>query len=177
MAIGLSPNAVSYIGALGSIIAALIFFPTGHLFAGTLVVALFVLSDLFDGTMARIQNSGGTTWGSFVDSTLDRFTDIAILAGIALYFRVDQPWLFVAALIALVTGFLVSYIRAKAEALDLECDVGIAERTERLIIILVASGLHGLGLPYIMAIALWLLIILGVVTIAQRIALVRRATR
>lgn len=127
--------------------------------------------------MARIQNSGGTTWGSFVDSTLDRFTDIAILAGIALYFRVDQPWLFVAALIALVTGFLVSYIRAKAEALDLECDVGIAERTERLIIILVASGLHGLGLPYIMAIALWLLIILGVVTIAQRIALVRRATR
>lgn len=175
LAIGLTPNAVTFIGAIGLVTSALYFYPKGELFIGTLVISFFALSDLFDGAMARISHKGASAWGSFLDSTIDRITDSAILVGLTL-FLVDADDSLTAAVIgALVFGSLVPYIRAKAESMQISCSGGIAERTERLIISLTAIGLEGLGVPYALAIGIWLLLILAVVTVIQRILIVKAA--
>lgn len=156
--------------------AALYFFPNGQFFVGTLVVSLFALSDLFDGTLARLSESGSTKWGALIDSTLDRLTDASICAGILIYFYQEQGNSFTVlmSLIVLITGSLIPYIRARAESLGIDCSVGIAERAERLIVLLVATGLYGLGVSAAIDIGLSLLSVLGVITIAQRLRVVAR---
>ena len=145
-------------------------------FVGTLVVTLFALSDLFDGTMARLSPQGSTSWGALIDSTLDRATDSAICAGILIYFYHQENSLTTyLALFALVTGSLIPYIRAKAESLGIECSVGIAERAERLILLLVGTGLFGLGMKVAIDAALTVLSILGIITIVQRLRVVARS--
>lgn len=171
----LTPNSVTISGAVGLIASALIFYPSGHLVLGTALVALFALSDLFDGTMARISNQGSSKWGGFLDSTIDRVTDSAVLIGLIFYLDRRGDRLLPIAAIALVFGILVPYIRAKAESLDIPCSGGLAERTERLIILLVAIFLHGVGVAFALSIGLWLMAVLGVITSLQRIAIVRRA--
>jgi CDP-diacylglycerol---glycerol-3-phosphate 3-phosphatidyltransferase len=133
------------------------------------VITFFALSDLFDGAMARISEQGSSQWGGFLDSTIDRVTDSAILIAILIPLTSSDDALTPVALTTLVTGLLIPYIRAKAESFNIQCSVGIAERTERLIILLTAIGFHGLGVPYALAIGLWLLACLGVVTVIQRI--------
>ena len=175
LAIGLTPNAVTFIGALGLVTSALYFYPKGDFFIGTLVISFFALSDLFDGAMARISHKGASAWGGFLDSTIDRITDSAILVGLTLY-SVDADDPLTAVVIgALVFGSLVPYIRAKAESMQIACSGGIAERTERLIISLTAIGLEGLGVSFALAIGIWLLLILAVVTVIQRILIVKAA--
>ena len=175
LAIGLTPNAVTFIGAIGLVISALYFYPKGDFFIGTLVISFFALSDLFDGAMARISHKGASAWGGFLDSTIDRITDSAILVGLTLYLvDADDPLTGVV-IGALVFGSLVPYIRAKAESMQISCSGGIAERTERLIISLTAIGLEGLGVPFALAIGIWLLLILAVVTVIQRILIVKAA--
>ncbi len=173
--LGLTPNAVTFLGSAGLVISALYFLLRGQLFAGTIAITIFSLSDLFDGAMARISDSGASKWGGFLDSTLDRISDAAIHIAVALYLVRKNDELVYVVLYALVTGFLISYIRAKAESLDIACSVGIAERTERLAIVLTSIGLAGLGVPYSLAIGFWLLAILGTVTVAQRILVVKKA--
>jgi CDP-diacylglycerol--glycerol-3-phosphate 3-phosphatidyltransferase len=149
--------------------SALYFYTNERYFTGTLVITVFALSDLFDGAMARISEQGSSLWGGFLDSTIDRITDSAIIIAILIpLISVDDP-LSVVGLMTLVTGLLIPYIRAKAESFNIQCSVGIAERTERLIILLTAIGLHGLGVPYALAIGLWVLAALGVVTVVQRV--------
>ena len=177
LALGLTPNAVSLIGAIGVMSSALWFYPRGELVMGTLLATLFILSDLFDGTMARLTDAAGTTWGAFIDSTLDRIADSSLLIGVALFLYSREDPLIVGVLIALVVSFLIPYIRAKAESLSIECSVGIAERTERLIIILVGVGFEGLGIPFSLAGAVGILIFLGVITVFQRVQVVKKATQ
>jgi CDP-diacylglycerol--glycerol-3-phosphate 3-phosphatidyltransferase len=175
LAIGLTPNAVTFIGAIGLVTSALYFYPKGDFFIGTLVISFFALSDLFDGAMARISHKGASAWGGFLDSTIDRITDSAILVGLTLYLvDADDP-LTAVVIGSLVFGSLVPYIRAKAESMQVSCSGGIAERTERLIISLTAIGLEGLGVPFTLAIGIWLLLILAVVTVIQRILIVKAA--
>jgi len=172
---GITPNAVTYIGAIGLVASALYFYPRQDFFVGTLFIVFFALSDLFDGAMARISQSGASRWGGFLDSTIDRITDSAILLGLTIaLIRTNDP-LAPVALGALTVGTLVPYIRAKAESLGIECSGGIAERTERLIIALTAIGFAGLGIPYALAIGLWLLFALGAITAVQRILIVKAA--
>ena len=175
LAIGLTPNAVTFIGAVGLVTSALFFYPKGDFFIGTLVISLFALSDLFDGAMARISHKGASAWGGFLDSTIDRITDSAILVGLTLYLVDEDDALTAVVIGALVFGSLVPYIRAKAESMQISCSGGIAERTERLIISLTAIGLEGLGVPFALAIGIWLLLILAVVTVIQRILIVKAA--
>lgn len=175
LAIGLTPNAVTFIGAIGLVTSALYFYPKGELFIGTLVISFFALSDLFDGAMARISHKGASAWGGFLDSTIDRITDSAILVGLTLYLVDADDSLTAVVIGALVFGSLVPYIRAKAESMQISCSGGIAERTERLIISLTTIGLEGLGVPYALAIGIWLLLILAVVTVIQRILIVKAA--
>jgi len=172
--VGLTPNSVTILGALGLIISAAYFYSNEQYFVGTLVVTFFVLSDLFDGAMARISDKGATAWGGFLDSTIDRVTDSAIVISLALPLIRNEDVLAYPAIVALVTGVLIPYIRAKAESFNIACSVGITERTERLIIILVAAGFHGLGVPYILAIGIWSLAFLGLVTVFQRLQVVRK---
>ena len=175
LAIGLTPNAVTFIGAVGLVTSALYFYPKGDFFIGTLVISFFALSDLFDGAMARISNKGASAWGGFLDSTIDRITDSAILVGLTLYLVDVDDALTAVVIGALVFGSLVPYIRAKAESMQISCSGGIAERTERLIISLTAIGLEGLGVPYALTIGIWLLLVLAVVTVIQRILIVKAA--
>ena len=172
--VGLTPNSVTILGALGLIISAAYFYSKEEYFVGTLVITVFALSDLFDGAMARISDEGATSWGGFLDSTIDRVTDSAIVISLALPLIRDEDLLAYPAVVALVTGVLIPYIRAKAESFIIACSVGITERTERLVIILVAAGFHGLDVPYILAIGIWTLAVLGLVTVFQRLQVVRK---
>ena len=175
--IGITPNSVTWVGAVGVIASALFFYPRGDFFLGTAVIAFFALSDLFDGTMARISKSGASKWGSFLDSTIDRLTDSAILLGVSIYLINNDDQLSFVVIATLVTGMLVPYIRAKAESFGVECSGGIAERTERLIMAMSAIALDGLGGPYVLAGGMWLLAVLGAVTVGQRMLIVRKAFR
>ncbi len=171
-----SPDAVTVIGTLGTSTAALVFYPRGEFLVGTLVIGLFVLSDSLDGTMARLAGRP-STWGAFLDSTLDRVADAAIFCGIALWFAGDGDDLLMVGvtLAALVGGLLVSYARARAEGLGADASAGIAERTERLVLTLAAAGLSGIfDAPWLLAAALWLVAALSWITVVQRIWAVRQ---
>jgi len=172
-----TPNALTVIGALGVSAGALALFPTGHLFAGTVVCTVFVLADLLDGALARVRGTSGS-WGAFLDSTLDRVADAAIFGGLTMWFVLGghDDVLAALTLFCLVAGALVSYAKARAEGLGLRCDVGIAERSERLLIVLVATGLSGLGVPYVLPAGLWLLAAASAVTFGQRVLVVRKAS-
>ena len=175
--IGLTPNLVTTIGASGVIATSLIAYPNGHLFGGTVAICCLALSDLFDGTMARLSAQGPSKWGGFLDSTIDRVTDSAIAMGLLIYLaRRDDPLSYVL-LVSIVSGFLVSYIRAKAESLQIECKGGFAERTERLVILLTAIGFTGLGVNYILTVGVWALALASVFTVLQRMRIVWKATR
>lgn len=173
---GVSPDVITLAGTAGTVAAALWFFPRGQLFAGTVAVALFVLFDVLDGAVARARG-GGTAYGTVLDATCDRIADGALFAGLTWWcFGVgnNRP-LAVAALTCLVSAQVISYIKARAEAAGLAADGGMVERAERFIIALVGTGLAGLGVAYAIDVALWLLAVLQVVTVAQRIMAVRRS--
>lgn len=172
---GVTANGVTISGAFGTVASALYFYPRGELFVGTLVICFFALSDLFDGAIARLTNGTGTTWGGFLDSTIDRVTDAAIVIGVLIYILDRDQFAAILLLISLVTGGLIPYIRAKAESLSIECSGGIAERTERIVITLTAVGLYGLGIEIALVIGFGVLAILGVITVAQRMFIVYRA--
>jgi CDP-diacylglycerol--glycerol-3-phosphate 3-phosphatidyltransferase len=173
----ISANLISTIGGVGSTISALYFFPKGEFFTGVLWVAGFVVFDLFDGAVARSSSKGVSKWGAVLDSTLDRLSDAAIFIGALLFFIENDDPLVPLIIIAAVAAFMVSYIKARAESLNIVCDGGIAERSERLIIALVAYGLHGLEVEYAMAIGIWVLVLLSMITIAQRMLIVYKAVK
>lgn len=173
---GVSPDAVTIVGTLGVMIGGLVFYPLGQLFWGTLFVTVFIFSDVIDGIMARQQERTGK-WGGFLDSTLDRFADGALFAGVSIWFFTGggNDAIGIAAIICLVLGMLVSYIRAKAESLGFTANVGIAERAERLVSLLVATGLVGLGVPEVLLLVVLLaLCAASCVTIFQRMRAVHR---
>jgi CDP-diacylglycerol--glycerol-3-phosphate 3-phosphatidyltransferase len=175
--LGITPNQITVVGTLGVAGGALGLFPGGHLFAGTMVCTAFVFADMLDGAVARVTGSTGA-WGAFFDSTMDRVADAAVFCGLAAWLSGGGHDRLLAgvAVFCLVAGSLVSYAKARAEGLGLRCDVGIAERPERMLIALVSAGLAGLGVPGVLAAGLWLLAAASLVTFGQRVRAVRRGT-
>jgi CDP-diacylglycerol--glycerol-3-phosphate 3-phosphatidyltransferase len=174
---GITPNAITVFGTLGAVTSALLCFTTGWFFTGALLVWAFVMLDLVDGVMARAANLT-STFGGVLDSTCDRVADAAVFGALAWYFaRHGAKWLLLGTLLCLVLGSLTSYIRSRAEAAGLTASVGIAERAERLIIILTGTGLDGLGVAYIQAIAIWLLVAASTITVLQRMTTVYRQSK
>jgi len=174
--LGVSPDAVTVVGTLGVCAGALVFFPQGKLLTGVLVITAFVFSDLLDGYMARLTNRT-SSFGAFLDSTLDRIGDGAIFGGLALYFAGpgDSELYLVLTLICLVMGAVTSYARARAEGLGFQAKVGIAERADRLVAILVMTGFAAIfDLPILMEVTLWALAAASTITVVQRIWVVRR---
>ncbi|MFK0048445.1 phosphatidylinositol phosphate synthase [Streptomyces sp. NPDC090741] len=180
---GVSPDAVTLIGTAGVVAGALVFFPRGEFFWGTITITLFVFSDLVDGNMAR-QAGVSSRWGAFLDSTLDRVADAAIFGGLALWYAGsgNDNVLCAVAIFCLASGQVVSYTKARGESIGLPVAVnGLIERAERLVISLVAAGLAGLqtfGVPswigVLLPIALWIVAVGSLVTLIQRVVTVRR---
>jgi CDP-diacylglycerol---glycerol-3-phosphate 3-phosphatidyltransferase len=168
-----SPDFVTVFGTIGAVASALICFPSGNFGLGVLLIAIFAISDLLDGTMARIAGTSGP-WGNFLDATLDRVADGAIIGGIIIWAALNgEVGTVCAGTLALVMGQVTSYAKARAEAVGATANVGIAERAERLITVLIAALLTALGVPYVLPAVLWVLGALGLVTIIQRMAVVR----
>ncbi|MDX3093047.1 CDP-alcohol phosphatidyltransferase family protein [Streptomyces sp. ME19-03-3] len=179
---GVSPDTVTLIGTGGVVAGALVFYPRGEFFWGTVVITLFVFSDLVDGNMAR-QAGVSSRWGAFLDSTLDRVADAAIFGGLALWYAGggDNLVLCAVTIFCLASGQVVSYTKARGESIGLPVAVnGLVERAERLVISLVAcgfAGLHKFGVPgiqWLLPIALWLVAVGSLVTLVQRVITVRR---
>ncbi len=173
--IGLTPDAVTILGTLGVVVSALWLYPTGHLFVGTLVIWFFAMNDLVDGLMARISGRSGP-WGAFLDSTLDRFADGAVFAGLVIWLASQDQDLGAAfGLACLVLGGIVPYARARAEGLGMTASVGIAERGDRLTAALTAAGLVGLGVSQVLlTVVLGVLAVASLVTVVQRMLVVRQ---
>jgi CDP-diacylglycerol---glycerol-3-phosphate 3-phosphatidyltransferase len=173
---GISPDAVTVAGAVGVIVAAVGFAVRGQFLIATVIATFAALTDLLDGAMARARGRS-STFGAFLDSTMDRVADGVIFAALAYWHATTgRHWTAVAALLCLVTSQLVSYVRARAEGLGLTANVGLVERPERLISVGVAGLLQGFDVPYGMATVLWVLGVLSAFTVVQRIVHVYRQT-
>lgn len=174
--LGISPDVVTLVGTLGVSLGALAFYPRGEFFVGTLIITAFVFSDTIDGVMARMSGRS-SKWGAYLDSTLDRVGDAAIFGALVMYYAGDGANTLMAALAlaCLILGSVVSYAKARAEGLGMTANVGIAERADRLVAVLVTTGLVGLGLPeVVLTVVLALLAVASLVTVLQRILTVRR---
>jgi CDP-diacylglycerol--glycerol-3-phosphate 3-phosphatidyltransferase len=174
--IGVSPDVLTIVGTIGVVVGSVGLLARGHFVVGTLVVAVFVLSDLFDGAVARAAGTSGP-WGAWLDSTLDRVGDAAVLGSLAWWYDGAGGSRLIAAVafVGIVAGAVTSYAKARAEGLGMTADVGIAERSERLILTLVACFLDGAtGAHWIEPAALWLLAVLSTITAGQRALVVRK---
>jgi CDP-diacylglycerol---glycerol-3-phosphate 3-phosphatidyltransferase len=159
---GIEPNTLTTLGLLlTSAGAALVVF--GRPVAAGWVLVFGGLMDMFDGAVARARNAS-TPFGGFYDSVTDRLSDGIILGGLA-WWLTDRPRLFALAVIALVAAEVTSYVRAKAEAIDLSCSIGILERAERAILLMAGLIFH----RWLLEPILWILAVGGVVTVVQRI--------
>jgi CDP-diacylglycerol--glycerol-3-phosphate 3-phosphatidyltransferase len=163
-----TPNMVTTAGTVGVLVGAIGFGARGHFIIGLTIVTLSCFTDTIDGLMAR--KRGGTgKFGALLDSSMDRISDGAIFGSVAFWLAgEDRMWALAAALLCLVSGQVVSYVKARAEGLGYTANVGIAERTERLILVGIGGLGQGLGLWWVLDGALWLLFVLGAITVGQR---------
>lgn len=175
--LGISPDVVTIVGTIGVSAGALWFYPRHEFLVGTLVITAFVFSDMLDGNMARLSGRS-SVWGAYLDSTLDRVGDAAIFGGLVLYYagKGDNFLMASLALACLVLGSVVSYAKARAEGLGMQANVGIAERADRLVAILVSVGLTGLfHIPeYFLMVVMALLALASFITVIQRMLMVRK---
>ena len=178
IALHLTPNTITVIGLFITVVASVLV-ANGFLLIGAAVLTAGSLFDAVDGALARAQG-GGTAFGSFLDSTLDRASEAILYAGIAAWFLavLEDPSLAVIAVIVALTGsFLVSYSRARAEGIGLSASVGLAPRTERLVLVIVGIALAGLGFTPVLIGIIFLIAGLTVVTTIQRIRHVWRLSQ
>lgn len=182
LALGLSPNGMTIAGTAVTTGLALTLIPMDHLVVGSLAVAVVVLTDSVDGIMARIAGTSGP-YGAFLDSTLDRIADSAIFSAVLFwfFFHTHGGWQLtgmIAAAACLALAAMVSYARAKAESLGVQASVGLAERADRVLIVLMALLLTGVGVhPGVLASSLVVLAIASAVTVIQRIIVVSHGLR
>ena len=179
---GITPNMLTVAGTVASVGAAVATLPRGHFIAGPPLLAVVLVGDSFDGVLARA--TGRTSvFGAFLDSTLDRLADGAVFAslaaGAALTMTSDSAALrtvtVVLALVCVVLAATVPYARARAESIGATASVGIAERTDRLVVALVATFAVGLGAPqWVLSAALGYVALASFITVLQRIVAVRR---
>jgi len=174
---GISPNSVTILGTAGVVAGAVFYASHGRWIAATVVITLCALTDVMDGAMARAQGSV-SRYGALLDSAMDRVADGAIFAGVIWYyaFQGDKATT-LAALLCLVTGQIVSYVKARAEGLGFTCDVGLVERAERLILIGVGGLISGFGASWGLPAALWIVAAGSIFTIGQRMFHVARQER
>lgn len=173
-----TPDVITWIGGLGTLFSAVVFVSRGHFLLGAIFIGIFSLSDLLDGALARRLGLSGP-WGAFMDSTVDRVSDAAVVGALAYYFLTPSvhvsSLIGIACLVALVMGQLTSYARARAEGIGIDCKVGIAERAERSLVLWIGMLATGLGFN-VLPFAIYLLAAVSTITVGQRIAHVYQQT-
>jgi CDP-diacylglycerol---glycerol-3-phosphate 3-phosphatidyltransferase len=175
--LGFSPDLVTLFGTLGVVVSSIVFFSQGQFLFGSILVAMFVGLDAVDGTVARLLNRN-SKWGAFFDSVLDRIADGVVLGSLAFYFaNAGKETYFILSLVALLASEIVSYTKARAEGLGLNCDTGLAERPERVIIIIAGTFLTGFGINSALEISIWVLTIVSIITVIQRMNFVLKQTK
>lgn len=173
--VGVSPDVVTVMGTVGVLVGAFGFGARGQFVIAVAIVVVFGLVDLIDGAMARARGYS-TRFGALLDSTMDRLADGAVLGALAYWYAGQgETVTMVVALVCLVAAQVISYVKARAQGLGIECEVGIAERGERLVLIGVGGLATGFGVGWALPAALWVLAVLSLVTVGQRILHVRRA--
>lgn len=162
------PNHLTVVGLGVSILAALAL-SQGRLRVGALLLALAGLFDFFDGSLARLANSV-SAFGAFLDSVVDRYSDLVVLLGVVLYYhRAADTQGVLLTMITMVGTIMISYTKARAQSIGLACEIGLMERPERLIV-LIAGATFNLLTPAVIALAA-----LTNLTALQRIFYTRRA--
>ena len=169
----LSPNAITWTGFLLTLGAAALII-TEHLFAAGFVVLIAGFFDMLDGALARMTDKV-TRFGGILDSTLDRLSEAALLLGILVVYAREESMLGIIFVgLTLISSMLVSYIRARAEALGLECEVGLFTRPER--VVLLALGLLLSQIDYALIVVLGIIMVFSFFTVGQRLLHVWRQT-
>lgn len=176
---GVSPNALTTIGGVFTVAAA-VAFGLGHIMLGGWVLSLTALFDVLDGRVARRANRA-TVFGAFYDSTLDRVGDGALMAGLTMFYATSPQFssvpLMVTCLVGMIGTFVISYTRARAEALGLDAKVGFLQRPERFVLLSAPQALFGLALGgKVLAAIVILLAVSAWITAIQRIMCVRSLT-
>ena len=181
--LGVTPNMLTVTGTALSVTAAVTLLPKGHFVAGPLVLLVVLVADSFDGILARATGRS-SVFGAFLDSTMDRLADGAVLGSLAAWAALTMPpgplrtVTVAAALAAIILGATVPYARARAESIGATAKVGIAERTDRLLVALGATFIVGLGAPpWVLTIALVYVAIASFITVVQRVWTVYRQTQ
>jgi CDP-diacylglycerol--glycerol-3-phosphate 3-phosphatidyltransferase len=175
--LGFSPDLITLFGTIGVVVSSIIFFSQGKFLWGSILFSMFVGLDAVDGTVARLLNRN-SKWGAFFDSVLDRIADGVVLGCIAFYFANEgKQTYFVLSLVALLASEIVSYTKARAEGLGLNCDTGLAERPERVMIIIAGTFIAGLGFMVALEISIWILTIVSIITVIQRMNFVLKQTK
>lgn len=170
LALRLRPNHLTVLG-LGVSVLAAVSFAGGRQRMGAALLILAGLFDFLDGSLARLSGQV-TPFGAFLDSVMDRYSDLVVLAGVLLFFvQLGRPGAVLLTLAVLIGTVMVSYTKARAQAVGVVCEIGLMERPERLIV-LIAGGLLDLLAP-----ALWVLAVLVNLTAIRRILYTRRVAR
>lgn len=169
ISIGVSANAVTLAGTAVVVAASMLLLSQGHLLAGLIVVAVSVFTDMLDGAIARVKGTM-SRFGALLDSVCDRLADGAIFAGLAYWLLTEERFAACAlAMWALIASQVVSYVKARCESLGGECNVGIAERPERLILAGATVLAEVLGVPLALEVGMGLLALLATITVVQRL--------
>src|SRR5438105_2742225 len=174
-----SPNTITTVGTLITVAASVVY-ATGHIMTAGWIMNVTAFFDVADGEVAR-RTGRSSVFGAFYDSTLDRVADGALMAGLAFFYATNTVhhnlYMVVACLVCMVGTFLISYTRARAEALGVDAKVGVMQRPERMVLLSVPQSLFGLfwngwvlmGIILLLTVTAW-------ITAVQRIAFVYRAT-
>ena len=170
----ITPNALT-VSSLVVTLGAAVLVATDHLVIAGFVVLFAAVFDILDGALARSTNRV-TRFGAALDSTLDRLAEGVIFIGLMIVYAREQSLLGVALVgVAMISSLLVSYVRARAEGLGLECQVGIFTRSERIILLVVGLIFSGFG--YVLAAALLVIAVFSSITVGQRLFLVWQKTK
>ena len=171
-----TPDGITWFGCGATIVISAAFLAQGEFLLGAILFGAFGLIDILDGTMARMLGTSGP-WGAFLDSTLDRISDSAVICALIYFYLnsdvANSQLAVITGIGSLVMSLMTSYARAKAESLDATCNIGLAERAERNLIIWIAlliSALVADVMPY----ALSLLALVSTITVIQRLLFVRK---
>jgi CDP-diacylglycerol---glycerol-3-phosphate 3-phosphatidyltransferase len=174
------PNTITVIGTLCTVAGGVIY-GTGHIRTAGWFLGLTALFDVLDGMVARRSNRS-STFGAFLDSTLDRVADGAVMGGLATFYALNPVHrsvpMMIVCMLGLIGAFLTSYTRARAEALGIEAKVGMLQRPERVVLLSVPQAFFGLALDgWVLSLIILILTVTAWVTVVQRIAFVHHATR
>jgi CDP-diacylglycerol--glycerol-3-phosphate 3-phosphatidyltransferase len=162
IALGLTPNAVTVIGLIPALLGGWAF-ARGQVRLGGLFLLVSGVMDMLDGAVARVSGSG-SRFGALLDSTIDRYAEIAVYLGLVLLYR-DSAWALAGVVLALCGSLMVSYVKARAEGLGLTCNTGMLQRPERLVILMVGAFIGPRGLGW----AIYLIAVLANVTAFERL--------